>query len=54
MGSVDVGGTEHRSNSDVSRRTVTGVASDGGRESWKEVAFFGTVMNRRAGTIPAV
>jgi hypothetical protein len=32
---------------------VTGTASDGGRESWKEAAFFDTATNRRVYSIPA-
>jgi hypothetical protein len=44
---------EHRNNVGVSRMTVTGTASGGGRESWKEAAFFDTAMNRRVHSIPA-
>jgi hypothetical protein len=44
---------EHWSSVGVSRRTVAGTASDGGRESWKEAAFFDTATNRRVYSIPA-
>jgi hypothetical protein len=37
----------------VSGRTVTGIASDGGWESWKETAFLDTATNRRVHSIPA-
>jgi hypothetical protein len=37
----------------VSGRTVMGTASGGGRESWKEAAFFDTATNRRMHSIPA-
>jgi hypothetical protein len=44
---------EHRSSVGVSRRTVTGTASGGGRESWKEASRFDTAMNRRVDSIAA-
>jgi hypothetical protein len=42
----NTGGLEHRINVGVSRRTVTGTASDGGRESWKEAVFSIVVWTR--------
>jgi hypothetical protein len=41
---------EFQSNSDSDSR----VAPDGGLESWKEVAFFVTAMNRRVDAIPCM